>query len=159
MMGSIQDWTKLYSEAFRCLKPGGWIEHTDFAAQITSDDGSVPQGSVYELWNRIFVETGEKTGMTFNIKDSNMTKWLGEAGFTGPIKIKDCKMPLGLWPAERKWKEIGGLIVLGCDYGLEGYILYSATNILGWEFDQVQELLRDMRAAYRNPTWHAHFPW
>ncbi|KAK0649288.1 S-adenosyl-L-methionine-dependent methyltransferase [Cercophora newfieldiana] len=159
LMGSIEDWTKLYSEAFRCLKPGGWLEHTDFAVHITSDDGSVPPGSVYDTWNRIFAEAGARTNKTFAVDDGHMARCMEEAGFSGPINIKDHKLPLGAWPAERKWKEIGGYVVLGCDYGLEGYVLYVTTNVLGWELHQVQELLQGMRAAFRNQSWHAHFPW
>ncbi|KAK0611407.1 S-adenosyl-L-methionine-dependent methyltransferase [Immersiella caudata] len=159
LMGSIEDWTKLYSEAFRCLKPGGWLEHTDFNIRITSDDGSVPENSVYDTWNRVFAEAGERTGKTFAVDDGHMARCMEEAGFTGPINIRGFKLPLGTWPAERKWKEIGGYNVVGCDYGLEGYVLYCATNILGWELDNVRELVQGMRAAFRNPSWHAHFPW
>jgi hypothetical protein len=158
-MGSVEDWTKLYSEALRCLKPGGWLEHTDFAIHITSDDGSVPENSPYDTWNRVFAETGERTGKTFVIDDRHMVRCMEQAGFTGPINVKDFKLPLGTWPAEKKWKQIGGLNVVSCDYGLEGYLLYSATNVLGWGLGDVQDLCQGMRAAFRNPSWHGHFPW
>jgi len=158
LMGSIEDWTKLYSEAYRCLKPGGWLEHTDFTVHITSDDGSVPEDSVYATWNRVFAETGERTGKTFSVNDGQMARCMKDAGFSGPINVKDYKLPMGTWPAERKWKEIGGINLVSCDYGLEGYALYSAINVLGWAPEDVQELCERMRTAFRTPTWHAHFP-
>ena len=43
LIGSIKDWVKVYSESLRCLKPGGWLEHTDFSIIIQSDDSiSIP---------------------------------------------------------------------------------------------------------------------
>ena len=42
MIGSIGDWPGLYKEIFRCLKPGGWLEHTEYDCDVTSDDSSQP---------------------------------------------------------------------------------------------------------------------
>ena len=29
LTGTVKDWHTLYKEAYRCCKPGGWIEHID----------------------------------------------------------------------------------------------------------------------------------
>jgi len=42
MIGSIGDWPAVYKEILRCLKPGGWVEHTEYDCDVTSDDGSQP---------------------------------------------------------------------------------------------------------------------
>lgn len=42
MSGSIRDWPRLYQQAFRNLKPGGWIEMQEFEIQYGCDDGSFP---------------------------------------------------------------------------------------------------------------------
>lgn len=33
MTGSIPDWVDVYKQAYRCLKPGGWIEYSDFSIE------------------------------------------------------------------------------------------------------------------------------
>ena len=82
MLGCIHDWTKLYKEAYRCLKPGGWIEHTDLSIRLTADDSSLPPDSPYRIWEQFFVDAGIKTGKEFNIVDNNQQEtWLKEAGF------------------------------------------------------------------------------
>lgn len=160
MIGSIEDWTGLYREALRCLKPGGWLEHTDFDARIRCDDGSVPEGSIYEAWNSFYVEAGGKIRKTFSVTENGQNAgWMRDAGFTGELHIKDFKLPLGTWAAEKKWKEIGAFNLLGCDYGLDGYPLYLGTEVLGWSLQEIQDLVAGVRMAMRNRSWHAYYPW
>ena len=124
LIGSIEDWVKLFREAYRCLKPGGWIEHTDFTVRVSSDDDSLPDDCVYHTWNRLYVEAGEKTRRTFLVTDKDQNAgWMREAGFT-KVNISRHKVPLGTWAAEKKWKNVGALNLATCEAGLEGYILY-----------------------------------
>ncbi|KAK5654068.1 hypothetical protein OQA88_7748 [Cercophora sp. LCS_1] len=159
MLGSVGDWTELYREAYRCLKPGGWLEHTDFTIHITSDDNSIPENSVYHEWGRVFDQGGERMGRTFRVaEDGQMAAGMREAGFAGAVHIKDFKLPLGMWPVDKKWKEVGAFNVVSCDYGVEGYLLYTATKVLGWTIDEVQDVVDRMRLAMRKPAWHAYYP-
>ncbi|OAA35307.1 S-adenosylmethionine-dependent methyltransferase [Metarhizium rileyi] len=41
MAGCFKVWTNLYSECFRFLKPGGWLEHQERGFRVFSDDGSI----------------------------------------------------------------------------------------------------------------------
>ena len=159
-MGCFDDWTKLYSEAFRCLRPGGWLEHTDFSVYIKCDDGSIPQDSIYATWNAFFSEASEKTGKDFTITVGGKNLgWMREAGFTGSAHVKDFKLPLGTWPAEKKWKEVGAFNMVTCDEGLEGYILYLGTKVLNWTLEDIHDMLDRTRTAMRNPRYHAYYPW
>ena len=45
LVGCIPDFQKLADEAYRCLKPGGWIEWYDFDAKFETDDDSMPADS------------------------------------------------------------------------------------------------------------------
>ncbi|KAK1775503.1 LOW QUALITY PROTEIN: S-adenosyl-L-methionine-dependent methyltransferase [Copromyces sp. CBS 386.78] len=40
LTSAIKDWIAVYKEAYRCLKPGGWIEHMDCSGQAISEDDS-----------------------------------------------------------------------------------------------------------------------
>ncbi|VBB80462.1 Putative Methylase involved in ubiquinone/menaquinone biosynthesis [Podospora comata] len=161
LIGSIEDWPKLYRQAYRCLKPGGWLEHTDFTIRIASDDGSIPiedPKHPYAIWNRIFAEAGEKIGRTFLVSDKGKNaEWMKEAGFPGPFNVEHYKLPLGTWPKDKKWKEVGAFNKQSCLEGLEGYVLYLAVKILGWKFEEVQVLCSKMRSALANPNYHAYY--
>lgn len=150
----------MYREAFRCLKPGGWLEHTEFNAVIRCDDGSVPEGSAYEQWNDFFAQAGEKCRKSFVVTENGQNVgWMKNAGFIGKIRTRNFKLPFGTWAAERKWKEIGAFNLLACDHGLDGFSLFVGTEVLGWSVEEVQELVEGVRAAMRNRSWHAYYPW
>lgn len=159
MLGSIEDYVKLYREALRCLKPGGWLEHSDFTIKLGSEDGSVPADCVYTLWNELFRKAGEKTGRTFLVTDNNQNAgWMKEAGFSTAVYTRNFNLPFGTWPKDPRWKEIGAFNLASCEQGLEGYILYLGTQVLGWSFEELQVLLADMRKAMRNTSYHASYP-
>ena len=160
MLGSIEDWVKLYKQAYRCLKPGGWLEHSDFSVTFQSDDGSVPEDSAYKHWNQFFISAGEVSGRTFHVTENGRNvQWIKDAGFSGPVHTKNFKLPVGSWPAEKRWKEIGLFNKSSIEQGLEGYALYLGTNVLGWSYDELQVLLAKVRAAVKNKSYHAYYPW
>src|SRR5437667_7991972 len=80
MIGSIKDWPKLYKQAFRCLKPGGILEHIDYELEIKCDDGTMPDDCIWHDWSRLFVDSGEKLGRTFAVIHRS-NGWMEEAGF------------------------------------------------------------------------------
>ena len=77
LYGSVPDWEHVYNEAYRVLKPGGWLEHADCEPYITSDDPSVAFPPTLAEWNRIFREGGRRSGQTFDVikKDIQMTQF------------------------------------------------------------------------------------
>ena len=161
MLGCFKDWTALYRECFRCLKPGGYLEHVECGTHVASDDGSLPTDSIWSEWKRLFADAGEKTGQTFDIIDGDRwVEWLETAGF-GPnsIKTRTIKAPIGAWPAEAKWKEVGLFNKAALESGLEGFGLYILTNVMGWEYTEVQLWLARVRAALKNKSYHSYATW
>lgn len=159
LLGSIADYPKLYKQAYRCLKPDGWLEHTDFSVNVQSDDGSLPKGGVWDMWNEFFRKAGELTGKTFRVTEGDrLVGFLKEAGFTGSINNRNFKLPLGNWPADPKQKEIGSFNKLSVEHGLEGYALFLGTKVLGWSYEEVQVLITGVRKALETKSYHAYYP-
>ena len=46
LFGAIADWPALYGQAFRVLKPGGYLESFESSVDIKSDDGSIQEGDI-----------------------------------------------------------------------------------------------------------------
>lgn len=91
-MGSVADWDALYAEAYRALRPGGWIESYEAFGCIVSDDDSVPPTSALGQWGKIFINFGEVIGRPFTIvPDRVQPKGMAAAGFVD-IKEVDFKV-------------------------------------------------------------------
>ena len=67
MAGSIADWPKLLKQAFDHLRPGGWIEVTDFDAWASTDDNSLPETSSYYEFQVRLDEAAKKFGRNMNM--------------------------------------------------------------------------------------------
>lgn len=159
MLGCIKDWTKLYEECFRCLRPGGWLEHQEISLRMHSDDGSIPKDSIWSEWANVLAEAGRKIGQTTEvIDDDNWIKWLEEGGFSG-VQTKTIKVPMGGWPADKELKEVGQFNKLSFEMSLEGYGLYLLINAMGWEYVEVQLWLARVREALKNKDYHGYAHW
>ncbi|KAK9444707.1 S-adenosylmethionine-dependent methyltransferase [Metarhizium brunneum] len=159
MAGCFKDWTRLYSECFRCLKPGGWLEHQECGFRVVSDDGSLPPDNAFNEAANLFAETGRRSGHTTEvIDDDNWIRWMEEAGFRD-VQKKAIKTPMGEWPADKKWKEVGLFNRITTETALEGYFLYKLTRVMDWEYAEVQSWLARVREALRNKAYHGYSTW
>ncbi|KAG9499285.1 hypothetical protein J7337_010104 [Fusarium musae] len=82
LVGCIPDWTELFSQAYKTLKPGGWVESFEISPTGESDDGTVTYDSAMAQWGRIFIQASEKIGNSFTVVDDKVQRpALQEAGF------------------------------------------------------------------------------
>jgi len=94
--GSIPDWDFMFREAYRCLKPGGWIESMEPSPHITSDDGSLTDQHAWSQWGRIFAAGAKKNGRSWDIvEDQVQEKGMTKAGFKN-VNVFNVKVCVGL---------------------------------------------------------------
>lgn len=87
LTGAIKDWPAVYKEAYRCLKPGGWIEHVDASGDIYSDDNSVSEKSALSQWGPLWQEAGKRIERPVDIIPANRQEnGMKEAGFVNITK-------------------------------------------------------------------------
>ena len=80
--GSIKDWDALFKQAYRCLKPGGWIESVETSPFVFSEDGSVDDKSALSQWGKIFQAGGSKIGRSWTVvEDGVQERGMEAAGF------------------------------------------------------------------------------
>lgn len=94
LVGSIVDWPGLFKQAYKCLKPGGYIESHEASPCIGSDDNSVSEDSAMGQWGKIFMEGGRKLQRPFSVLEDNVqVESMKEAGFIN-IEEEEIKVRL-----------------------------------------------------------------
>ncbi|KXL43341.1 hypothetical protein M433DRAFT_158794 [Acidomyces richmondensis BFW] len=154
LFGSIADWPHLYQQAYVHLRPGGYIEQLEWSVHNRSPDSTLSPSSVLAKWSQIAVQIGTLTGKTFEIAE-NMAGLIREAGFVDVVE-KRYRWPIGPWSSDPRLKELGRWNLLNWEEGMEGWILANYTRVLGQSYQEVQNWLKEVRAALRNRRQHVY---
>ncbi|KAL7794312.1 S-adenosyl-L-methionine-dependent methyltransferase [Trichoderma ceciliae] len=156
LVGSIKDWDVLMQQAYRVLRPGGYIESLETSAIMTSDDGSVTETCAMGQWGKFFINGGKKTGRTFTVvEDNTQRKSMEAAGFVD-IEEFNFKMPLGSWPKDPRTKELGQFAQMVIERDIEGYVVFMA-NTLGWTREEILVYIGMLRRELRSKNFHAYY--
>ncbi|TVY73878.1 putative methyltransferase tdiE [Fusarium oxysporum f. sp. cubense] len=157
LFGSIKDWSALFKEAFRTCRPGGWVESHEASAMMESEDETVTDTSAMHEWGRFFIEGGKKMGQPCTIiEDDLQQKCMREAGFED-IQVADYKIAIGGWPKDKKMREIGQYVLAALEQDFEGYVLYMASQLLGWSMQEVKVYCAQLRRELRSTANHPFF--
>lgn len=102
LFGSIADWDALYVEAYRTLRPGGWLESAESSVQVRSDHVEIPDNSATAQWSKFFIEGGREMGRTCQVVDMNLQKkGMEKAGFVD-IQVHEIKVNPPMLPTSVK---------------------------------------------------------
>ncbi|KAM6530293.1 hypothetical protein FALCPG4_008419 [Fusarium falciforme] len=157
LTGCIADWEALMKVAYRCLKPGGYIESMEPSAYIQSDNNTIEPDSAMGQWGKIFVEGGNKMGRPFTVvEDELQNKALEKAGFVD-IQEKKHKSPIGSWPKDEKLREIGQYAQLSMEQDFEGLILFMTNVLGGWSREEIQVYITHLRREIRSGKKHGWY--
>ncbi|CAG7562477.1 unnamed protein product [Fusarium equiseti] len=157
--GAIDDWRKLFRQAYTHVRPGGWVESLDIDIETRSENPKVQNdpNHIFYKWYQLFFECGRKTGRTFEIaRDGHQEEYMREAGFTDMVS-RSWKVPVGGWPQDEKLKQIGLYNGAFIDQSLDGFAIFPVGEILGWSVDEVTALVAQMRKALREPRAMPYF--
>ncbi|EEY24012.1 UMTA [Verticillium alfalfae VaMs.102] len=123
LYGSIADWPKLYGEAFKALKPGGYLENFEFTISLCSDAPSVRDDPkhVFKQWGQVFTEAMDRLGKTAKI------------GLDGRRSAT--------------WSRLASRILLS---RITGSPVAAGAEIMGWEYIEILLLVANMRKAIRD---------
>ncbi|KPM41433.1 hypothetical protein AK830_g5122 [Neonectria ditissima] len=155
-VGSIVDWPALFRQAYKCLKPGGYIESYEGSPVISSDDGSVQNTSAMSQWGEIFFEGGRKLGRSFSVlEDDVQKKGMEAAGFVD-VSERNFKVPIGGWSQDSTLKEAGQYFQAAILQDIEGTLTFIA-NLLGWSKEEIDVFGAHYRREIRSKSIHAYF--
>lgn len=154
LIGFIDDWPKLYKQAFRVLRPGGTIEISDFMG-FYCDDGTLPRDSAmlkcYLAWRTGIQKAGKK------LPDEEHAAGLTEVGFEN-AKYEPIKIAIGAWPKDPAQKELGYYMRQHMYDGCESFALAVFTRFLNWRKEDVDLFLEGYRRDIVNKSIHSYTP-
>jgi SAM-dependent methyltransferase len=154
-ISAFKDWPGVFRSAMKHLKPGGWMELQDFYFTTCCDDGTMPEN--YGLTKLL---TLTKEGMkVMGVDLEGVLKKpdeMREAGFVD-VQVKQIKMPIGKWPKNPLLKKVGLYLLAVILDGLEGISLGPLCRGLGWQKQEVDVLLAEVRTDLKNSSIHSYY--
>ncbi|RFU75977.1 methyltransferase type 11 [Trichoderma arundinaceum] len=159
---AVRDWNRLFRRAVEHLKIGGWIElqeihHTPRSA-LSDGDGEMPADHpVARFWKHV-TDGLAALGIDLDAAaDGRLGAMMQQAGFTN-VTERVLHVPIGTWPKNKILKTVGlywRTILLD---GLQAIALGPLTRGLGWNREQVELLLLEVRRAYFDNSLLMYMP-
>lgn len=125
---SISNWPKVMAEMYRCTKPGGWVELSEFGAELFSDDGTVKPDSPLNVAVQLTKKAMAAIDRPFPVAGT-LKKRLEDAGFVD-VHERIYRQPIGPWPKDPVLKHTGAMALVMLETGIEAYSLAAWTRIL-----------------------------
>lgn len=176
LTGSIDNWSHFFGEAFKCLKPDGYLETHEQSFRLihqASDDPVDPTTqsliSALNRWNKVFSDLGKRLDRPFLAVDHRTQmdlmmkagftdlevwrKWVSLGIYTSFSRLRyinhhPSQMPIGPWAEDLELP--GELLQEAWEKGLERMLNRPATE-LGWSPHEATMLGMEIRKALRSP--------
>ncbi|KAI1070908.1 hypothetical protein LB507_011059 [Fusarium sp. FIESC RH6] len=151
-LGDINDKKKLIQSCFEHLRPGGWVEFTEWIALLNSPDHSL-RGTAFRRWNNLLEEGLQNFGTTLHYPEK-FKPLLQETGFEPIIETRNGAPTNACYPG-KKLQRIGHLMTQNWLLIIEPLTMPVFTQGLGWTPDQVHALLAEVRKEISNTKYHS----
>ncbi|KAK3342161.1 S-adenosyl-L-methionine-dependent methyltransferase [Lasiosphaeria hispida] len=156
LLGGINDWTALFKQAYRCCKPGGWVESVEVEPGFCSDDDTTDGNPFVEKFASLFLEAGRKTGKSFTVPTDDVQRLGMEAAGFSDLQVVDFKVPMGGWPRDPRLAEVGRISHIALETDIEGYTMMLWHHVLQWPLDGYHPFLDGVRKTLRDKRTHAY---
>ncbi|MCJ1403166.1 hypothetical protein MMC11_006389 [Xylographa trunciseda] len=151
--GAFSNWTHIYSEAFRHLRPGGIVEIVDMGLIKVVEPS---RASYLSIYNGVLQSATEKAGIAVSFE--HLRKSVVEASGLSVLKTTMLEFPLGNYPQDSRLKMVGRMALIAALEGLESTALRLLTKELLWEPDNVKELCSKVVQDITRPAARASVP-
>ena len=141
----------------RHCKPGGWVECQELDVDARSDDSSFPDDSAILRWCANQETAAQKAGVTLRIYGDVLEQQMRAAGFINVV-VRKFKIPIGVWPADEKMREVGCAQLITMLEGLEGLTIAFWVGMLGWKPEEVSVFLAMVRNEFKSRKVHSYWP-
>ena len=96
-------------------------------------------------------------GITLRFFGEEHKATLEAAGFQN-VEVRNYKLPIGPWPADKKLKEVGIFQLAAMLEGIDGLTLALWTRFLGWSEREIATFLAKVKLEFRSSNVHSYWP-
>lgn len=146
LCGAFRDWTAVYKEAYKHLKPNGILEVADFGCIRLVEDIADSYVSIY---NGACRSAAEQAGTPLSL-DHMKRAILESAGFS-IAKSRTFDVPVGSWTPDPRKKVAGKMALISSLEGLEASSLRLLTKHTGWKPDDVRDVCGKVKEELMRP--------
>ncbi|KAK2073890.1 hypothetical protein P8C59_008133 [Phyllachora maydis] len=156
MLGSIGDWSRLYSRVISHLKPScGWIEHEEIDWTFRSDDGTLQDDNFAKTWQELYFDAMDRAGRSVRIDPRLTRRRLEQSGFVD-IELEVVKLPCNGWPQDAAERGLGRWFNLGISYSIEPFSLAPLCVFSNYSADDARRMKARVQAAISAREVHAY---
>ncbi|KAE9969589.1 hypothetical protein BLS_005308 [Venturia inaequalis] len=137
------------------VKPGGYVEWQEKVPTFNSDDGSLTKDDPIMQWGNAFCEAAARFGTPCD-SPRRLKGWMERAGFVD-VEEHVLKIPVGIWPRDKRLKNVGLFEMVNMQEGLEALSMMPFTRALNWSPERVQLFLADVRRQTKDRNVHGYF--
>ncbi|KAF4462215.1 methyltransferase [Fusarium albosuccineum] len=158
---AIKDWPRLFQRSLEHLKPGGWIElqeihhypHSAKTGGVVAPDAH----PVAQYWSLI-TQGLAAVGVNFHAAaGGDLAAKMRQVGFVN-VTERVFHVPIGTWPKNKVLKTVGLYWRTILSDGLQAIAMGPLTRGLGWDREQVEVLLVNVRRAYNDNSALLYMP-
>jgi hypothetical protein len=138
----------------RNLAPGGWAEFQELDLTFRSDDGSLTEDHYLLKWANTI--TGFLNSINRDCSPGvKVRQWAEDAGFTN-VQEQIIKVPIGPWPKDPHFKEVGLINAAQLLDGLEALSLKPLAAV-GFSEAETLVLVAKVRDELKKRAFHAYY--
>lgn len=130
------------------------MEQVDFDIRPCLDEGSFPENSKFLLWANELREAFKRAGKPIEM-DPNTQAVLEHLGFVD-VRHEAKKIAFNSWPPETQEKEMGKWFNLAFTMGLQAISYAPLSRMLGYNKDQIDALIEDVKREVCNINLKAY---
>lgn len=144
---------RLFAQAKEHLVPGGWLEMVQITYPLTSDDGTLVEGSPLDQYGKLVLEATKRTGQPVD-NAKHYAQWMRDAGFVD-VHEDVFKVPVGPWV---KNKAVALLSMENALSAAPMAAMATFTRVLGWSREEVEIFLVGVRKQIKDRSVHSYCP-
>jgi trans-aconitate methyltransferase len=148
---AVKYWREFYTECFRNLKPGGWVESHECDLMLYSDDNSIPNNSAVVRWLNLW---DEGAGRGFRITGAELGDIMGRVGFVDVV-VKKIKIPIGVW--DKTQLNAGMLSLTAITEHMEGISMRVFMEKLGMTEEEMRRYTEPAVREWRSKNFHSYW--